>query len=201
LSLHQFWSNIRSKILRLSQNFAFDFQSQYSEFLAVYYSQLNVNMITYILDSLVPSFNYILQTKHCLHFVPLVRYIPLLTYLLTYLLTELSPSWEAANCAATQELPSILWNLKVHHRVHKSPPLVPILSQIDPVHTTPSYLRSILILSTYLRLGLPSGLFPSGFPTNILHAFLLSPFVLYALPMIYNLPILSTVLNVFLFIC
>jgi hypothetical protein len=26
---------------------------------------------------------------------------------LTYLLTELSPSWEAANCAATQELPSI----------------------------------------------------------------------------------------------
>jgi hypothetical protein len=25
------------------------------------------------------------------------------------------------------------------------------------------------------RLGLPSGLFPSGFPTNILHAFLLSP--------------------------
>jgi hypothetical protein len=43
----------------------------------------------------------------------------------TYLLTELSPSREAANCAATQELPSILWNPKVHHRVHKSPPLVP----------------------------------------------------------------------------
>jgi hypothetical protein len=50
----------------------------------------------------------------------------------TYLLTELSPSWEAANCAATQELPSILCNPKFHHRVHKSPPLVPILSQIDP---------------------------------------------------------------------
>jgi hypothetical protein len=53
---------------------------------------------------------------------------------ITYLLTELSPSLEAANCAATQELPSILKNPKVHHRVHKSPPLVPILSQIDPVH-------------------------------------------------------------------
>jgi hypothetical protein len=73
-------------------------------------------------------------------------------YLLTYLLMELSPSWEAANCATTQELPSILWNPKVHHRVHKSPPLVPILSQIDPVHTIPSYLS------------------PSGFPTNILYA-------------------------------
>jgi hypothetical protein len=30
--------------------------------------------------------------------------------LLLYLLTELSPSWGAANCAAPQELPSILWN-------------------------------------------------------------------------------------------
>jgi hypothetical protein len=30
-------------------------------------------------------------------------------------------------------------------------------------------------LSTHLRLGLPSGLFPSGFPTNILYVFLFSP--------------------------
>jgi hypothetical protein len=36
-------------------------------------------------------------------------------------------------------------------------------------------LRFILILSTHLRLGLPSGLLPSGFPTNILHALLFSP--------------------------
>jgi hypothetical protein len=28
-------------------------------------------------------------------------------------------------------------------------------------------------LSTHLCLGLPSGLFPSGFPTNVLYAFLL----------------------------
>jgi hypothetical protein len=99
--------------------------------------------------------------------------VRLLTYLLTYLLTELSPFWEAANCAATQELPSILWNPKVHHRLHKSPPMVPILSQINPVHTTPSHpisLRSILILATHLRLGLPSGLLPSGCPTDILYA-------------------------------
>jgi hypothetical protein len=30
---------------------------------------------------------------------------------------------------------------------------VPILRQINPVHTTPSYLRSILKLSTHLHLG------------------------------------------------
>jgi hypothetical protein len=83
--------------------------------------------------------------------------------------TELSPCWEATGCVATQELPSILWNLKVHYHACKSPPLVPVLIQINPVHTTGSYLST-----THLHLGLPSGLFPSGFPTNILYAFLFS---------------------------
>jgi hypothetical protein len=52
-----------------------------------------------------------------------------------------------------KNFPNILWNPKVQQHVHKSPPLVPILSQINPLHTIPSYLRSILISSTHLHLG------------------------------------------------
>jgi hypothetical protein len=88
---------------------------------------------------------------------------------------ELNPPLEDTSHTATQELSCILWNLKVRYHVHKNPLLVPVLNQIDLVHTTPSYLRSILILFIYLHLGLPIGLFPSGFPTNIVYAFVFAP--------------------------
>jgi hypothetical protein len=58
-------------------------------------------------------------------------------------LMELSFFWEAASHAATQELPHILWNPKVHYRIHKTSPLDPNLNQIDAVHTIPSYLTKI----------------------------------------------------------
>jgi hypothetical protein len=67
----------------------------------------------------------------------------MIKYVLTHSLMKPSPSREAANCAATREPPSILWNPEVHHRVHISPPPVPILSPIDPIPPIPSYLSKI----------------------------------------------------------
>jgi len=58
---------------------------------------------------------------------------------------ELSPSSEANRFSASQEILRILRNPKDHYRIHKYPPPVPILSQLDPVHTPTSHSwRSIL---------------------------------------------------------
>ena len=48
-------------------------------------------------------------------------------------------------------------------------------SQIQSIYTYSTSWRSILILSAHLRLGLPGGLLPPGFPTKTLYTPLSSP--------------------------
>jgi hypothetical protein len=66
-----------------------------------------------------------------------------------------------------------LWNPEVHCRIHKDSPTIPIQNRINPIpriDTNP--LRSVLILSSHQRLGLPKGLLSVSVTVNILKAIL-----------------------------
>ena len=93
-----------------------------------------------------------------------------LSYLLTHSLTrsmQPSPSWEANRSVAS----------KVIHAFYETRRFITVVtearhlslswaSSIQSIPSHPTSWRYILILSFHLLPGLPSGLFPSGFPTK-----------------------------------
>ena len=100
----------------------------------------------------------------------------ILTYLHTYLLTHLLTPW----CRVLLEKLTGLQLVKKFPAFHGTQMFITALtrfrhlslswaSPIQSIYPQPTSWRSILILSTHLRLGLPSGLLPSGFPTKMLY--------------------------------
>jgi len=78
-----------------------------------------------------------------------------------------SPSWEANWFVASQEIPRILRNPKVHYRNHKRLPPISILGQPNPVHIPTSYLLEIhpnIIHPSTFRKG-ETNEFPQSLPS------------------------------------
>ena len=101
-----------------------------------------------------------------------------LTYLLTYLLTPWSRVLleKLASLQLVKKFPAFCGTrrfLTAHTSVRHL-----FLSWASPIQSSypnPTSWRSILILSSHLRLGIPSGHFPSGFPTSTMYTPLPSP--------------------------
>jgi hypothetical protein len=58
-------------------------------------------------------------------------------------LHELNSFWQANSHSVSWEIKRSSWNSKVHYRVHKTPPVGPVLLQMNPVHTLTSYYYKI----------------------------------------------------------
>jgi hypothetical protein len=80
-----------------------------------------------------------------------------------YLSSQSRVLLEKPTCSAGEEIHHVLRNPKVHYRVRKSPPLVLVLSHVNPVHTFISFflkINFIILPSTtrsskwFLSLGL-----------------------------------------------
>ena len=126
------------------------------------------------------------RSTHIVTFVPTLSIIFLPTpYLLTYLLTP----W----CRVLLEKLTGLQLVKKFPALHGTRRFVTAftrvrhlsLSRANPIQSIyphPTSWRSILILSTHLGLGLPSGLLPSGFPTKTLYTPSPHPYAPHAQP-------------------
>ena len=132
-------------------------QHPWNERFVQYHTSANIRM-TYLMCSSPQTLSCFSWRNFFTLFVPYVWCICPFTkwkrarthpHTLTYFMQQ-GPSWEANRFAASQEIPRILWNPKIHYRIHKCQPPVPIMNQLDPVRKSTSRFLKIQ-LNIYSR--------------------------------------------------
>ena len=73
------------------------------------------------------------------------------------------PFWQATSSTASQEIPRLLWNQKLHCHFLKRPSLFTVRSQMNSDHALPSYFLSILfsIIFQFTRVSVLQGCIPN----------------------------------------
>jgi hypothetical protein len=87
-----------------------------------------------------------------------------------------TPSWGPNSRLPSQESSKFLWTQIVRNCIHKILPLSPVMNLIYPVYILMySFSKIDLNISSHIRADHPSGLFPSGLPTETLYPLLTFP--------------------------
>ena len=119
--------------------------------------------------------NFVVKTSHLQNVSTFRSLSSEKPHILTYLLTS---------CNTVLEKPTGSQLVKKFPTFYGTPRLITAVknarhltltwaSSIQSIPLHPTTRRSILILSSHLRLGLPSGVLPSGFPNKTLYTFVL----------------------------
>ena len=99
----------------------------------------SVRWLSTVQKAMLSSYNFSLKMEAAGLFETLIKTHKLI---LPYPMEQI-PSWEVRRFSARQVIPRILWKPKVHYCIHKCPPPVLIVSQLDPVHAHTSHFLKI----------------------------------------------------------